>query len=60
MTEATILFSLPQSKAAWHVARLIHAVGAEAADPYGPVDPNEVSCRERLGGVIKHYYRRAA
>jgi hypothetical protein len=26
----------------------------------GPVEPREVRCRERLGGVIKHYYRNAA
>ncbi|MBY0307973.1 MAG: integrase core domain-containing protein [Phycisphaerales bacterium] len=26
----------------------------------GPVEPREVRCRERLGGVIKHYCRRAA
>lgn len=26
----------------------------------GPVEPREVRCRERLGGVIKHYYRKAA
>lgn len=26
----------------------------------GPVEPREVRCRERLGGVIKHYYRQAA
>ncbi len=26
----------------------------------GPVEPREVHCKERLGGVIKHYYRRAA
>lgn len=26
----------------------------------GPVMPHEVRCRERLGGVLKHYYRKAA
>jgi putative transposase len=26
----------------------------------GPVDPREVRCQERLGGVLKHYYRKAA
>jgi putative transposase len=26
----------------------------------GPVAPGEVRCRERLGGVLKHYYRKAA
>ena len=26
----------------------------------GPVQPREVRCRERLGGVLKHYYRKAA
>lgn len=26
----------------------------------GPVEPREVRCKERLGGVIKHYYRKAA
>ena len=26
----------------------------------GPIEPGEVRCRERLGGVIKHYYRKAA
>jgi putative transposase len=26
----------------------------------GPVEPREIRCRERLGGVIKHYYRKAA
>lgn len=25
-----------------------------------PVEPREIRCRERLGGVLKHYYRRAA
>lgn len=26
----------------------------------GPVEPREVRCQERLGGVLKHYYRKAA
>ena len=26
----------------------------------GPVDPRDIRCRERLGGVIKHYYGKAA
>ncbi len=26
----------------------------------GPTNPREVRCKERLGGVIKHYYRKAA
>lgn len=26
----------------------------------GPVEPREVRCKQRLGGVLKHYYRKAA
>jgi hypothetical protein len=26
----------------------------------GPVAPREVRCKERLGGVLRHYYRKAA
>jgi putative transposase len=26
----------------------------------GPVEPREIRCHERLGGVIKHYFRKAA
>lgn len=26
----------------------------------GPVEPREVRCQQRLGGVLKHYYRKAA
>ena len=26
----------------------------------GPIDPREVRCREHLGGVLRHYYRKAA
>ena len=26
----------------------------------GPIEPREIRCRERLGGVIMHYYRKAA
>lgn len=26
----------------------------------GPIGHREVRCQERLGGVIKHYYRKAA
>jgi|JRYD01.1.fsa_nt_gb putative transposase len=26
----------------------------------GPVEPREIRCKQRLGGVIKHYYRKAA
>ncbi|MCC6285055.1 MAG: transposase [Phycisphaerales bacterium] len=26
----------------------------------GPFSPREVRCRERLGGVLRHYYRKAA
>lgn len=26
----------------------------------GPTAPHEIRCRERLGGVLKHYYRKAA
>jgi putative transposase len=26
----------------------------------GLIEPHQVRCKERLGGVIKHYYRKAA
>ena len=28
--------------------------------PVSPLPAEEVGCRERLGGLLKHYYRRAA
>jgi len=35
-------------------------MGRKPPDRAGPVDPHQVRCKERLGGVLKHYYRKAA
>lgn len=35
-------------------------IGRKPPARAGPIEPWEVRCRERLGGVIKHYYRQAA
>jgi hypothetical protein len=35
-------------------------LGRKAPARAVPVNPCEVRCKERLGGVIKHFYRKAA
>ena len=32
----------------------------EAAEPVEPLDTGQIVCRERLGGLLKHYERRVA
>lgn len=35
-------------------------IGGQPPARAGPVSPREVRCKQRLGGVIKHYHRKAA
>jgi putative transposase len=35
-------------------------VGGRPTVRAGPIEPHEIRCRQRLGGVLKHYYRNAA
>jgi hypothetical protein len=46
----------------YHQERNHQGLGNELIDPSDHVDAvaGEISCRERLGGMLKYYHRRAA
>ena len=43
----------------YHRERSHQGIGNEVIDRSDQVSEGEVRCRERLGGLLKHYYRAA-
>ena len=64
--ETHLRYFLSEFLSHYHEARPHQALGN--APPFGPLTPpeqsppnaSEIVCRERLGGLLKHYSRRAA
>jgi putative transposase len=44
----------------YHLERNHQGLGNELIEPLDETEQGRVACRERLGGVLKYYYRRAA
>jgi putative transposase len=44
----------------YHPERPHQALGNAPPIVTGPPNTGEITCRERLGGLLKHYYRKAA
>ena len=44
----------------YHLERNHQGLGNELIEPSGERGQGQIACRERLGGLLRYYYRRAA
>jgi hypothetical protein len=44
----------------YHLERNHQGLGNELIERFGETGQGRVACRERLGGLLKYYYREAA
>ena len=44
----------------YHVERNHQGLGNDLIEPLGEPGQGRVACRERIGGLLRYYYRRAA
>ncbi len=57
--EASLRRAISEYLAHYHAERAHQGIGNERIQAADRLDSGEVRCSERLGGILKHYYRAA-
>ncbi len=57
--EASLRRAIAQYLDHYHAGRAHQGLGNDRIENYEATPEGEIRCRERLGGILKHYYRAA-